>query len=123
MNWRSMNTQCALRSSEISLSGYGPVGSNPLARYRAWAAVMNRDYRAGGTDSRPSLDRPHARGETVASLHLVVAPSEVLEPQALDGHQVVRERGVTDLELAFRRRFRVGAAGSLSVGEMSLARR
>jgi len=40
ISFRSMNTQWGLYSSGISLSGYGPMSLNPLARYKLWAAVM-----------------------------------------------------------------------------------
>src|SRR2546426_4495247 len=33
---RSMNTQRLLYSSGISLSAYGPMSTNPFARYRPW---------------------------------------------------------------------------------------
>lgn len=35
-----MKTQWHLCSSGISLSAYGAISTNPLKRYRPWAALM-----------------------------------------------------------------------------------
>jgi hypothetical protein len=46
-----------LYSSGISLWGYGPVATNPLERYRSWAAVMKQPdvLVCGGPHGRDQL--------------------------------------------------------------------